>query len=115
MIAWTLNDALEFIRDRQAGAEAAGYYLALAGGVLNRGSSFNDLDVVAVPRTADANPVAHGELLALFSTTGCRLVSGEKAGVTVVYKIEVDYDAENYRQLDLIVVARNGSFPGFIG
>ena len=34
----------------------AGYYLALAGGVLNRGSSSNDLDLVAVPRTESSDP-----------------------------------------------------------
>lgn len=48
---WTLDDALEFINIYQKAAMANGWYLALAGGVLNRGYSNNDLDLVAVPRT----------------------------------------------------------------
>jgi hypothetical protein len=42
----------------------SGYYLALAGGVLNTGHSENDLDLVAVPRTLSATPE---KLLGVFS------------------------------------------------
>jgi hypothetical protein len=48
---WTMADALELIRMLQPHIMEAGYYLALAGGVLNNGSSNNDLDLVAVPRS----------------------------------------------------------------
>jgi len=49
--AWEIKEALEFIRTLQPITMAAGYYIALAGRVLNKGYSDNDLDLVAVPRT----------------------------------------------------------------
>lgn len=52
-VEWALKDALVLIRDIQTEAMELGYYIALAGGVLNEGFSENDLDLVAVPRTPD--------------------------------------------------------------
>ena len=49
----TLEDALEIIRYMQPLAKECNYYLALAGGVLNKGYSRNDLDIIAVPATSD--------------------------------------------------------------
>lgn len=46
---WSLDDAITFARELQPNANAAGWFIALAGGVLNRGSSSHDLDIVAVP------------------------------------------------------------------
>lgn len=46
---WTLPDALFFVRSRQAEAFKHGYNLSLGGGVLNKGESAHDLDIVAVP------------------------------------------------------------------
>jgi len=54
---WTLEGALVLIRELQPNAMKAGYYLALAGGVLNSGASTNDLDLVAVPRTTNGTPL----------------------------------------------------------
>lgn len=48
--SWTLDEALELIRSIQPIVMDCGYYIALAGGVLNNGMSKNDLDLVAVPR-----------------------------------------------------------------
>ncbi len=45
---WTLEEGLAFIRDLQPKAWANGYHLALAGGVLNRGESFKDLDIIVM-------------------------------------------------------------------
>lgn len=44
-----MPDALFFVRSRQAEAFKHGYNLSLGGGVLNRGESAHDLDIVAVP------------------------------------------------------------------
>lgn len=52
-VEWVLGDALVLIREIQPEAMELGYYIALAGGVLNKGSSGADLDLVAVPRTPD--------------------------------------------------------------
>lgn len=46
---WTLEDALAVVRDLQFKALQCGYHLALAGGVLNKGYSHNDLDVIVMP------------------------------------------------------------------
>lgn len=46
---WTLGEAQGAIRDFQFKALQRGYHIALAGGVLNKGYSFNDLDLVALP------------------------------------------------------------------
>lgn len=51
---WTLDSALSWIRERQPAVMAAGWYMALAGGVLNNGSSRKDLDLVLMPRTSNS-------------------------------------------------------------
>jgi hypothetical protein len=48
---WEMVDALALVRANQNACMRAGYYLALAGGVLNTGYSLSDLDLVAVPRS----------------------------------------------------------------
>lgn len=45
-ILWTLDEAVQFIRDRHQAAFNLGYNLSLGGGVLMRGWSTNDLDIV---------------------------------------------------------------------
>lgn len=54
-VKWTIAEALEFIRRHQPVAMEKGFYLALAGGVLNKGESINDLDLVAMPRTQNSS------------------------------------------------------------
>jgi len=46
----TLDAAVDIVRELQPGVMDIGYYLALAGGTLNKGLSTNDIDLVAVPR-----------------------------------------------------------------
>ncbi len=65
-VVWTLDLALELIRNLQPAAMQKGYYLALAGGVLNNGYSVNDLDLVAVPRTKTSVEVEFVECLNTF-------------------------------------------------
>lgn len=55
-MTWQLEDALRLIRQMQPGCMQHGYYVALAGGVLNEGSSEQDLDLVLVPMTLNATP-----------------------------------------------------------
>jgi hypothetical protein len=49
MTRWTLTNALATIRAFQFKALQLGYHLALAGGVLNKGQSEKDLDIVVLP------------------------------------------------------------------
>jgi hypothetical protein len=51
VMAWSIEDALVLIRNIQPKCMELGYYIALAGGVLNKGYSDSDLDLVAIPRT----------------------------------------------------------------
>lgn len=48
----TLEDSAQIVSDLQESCMSLGYYLALAGGTLNKGYSSNDVDLVAVPRTS---------------------------------------------------------------
>lgn len=54
---WTIEEALtQVFLELQHPANEVHYYLALAGGVLNHGSSNHDLDIIAMPRIVGANP-----------------------------------------------------------
>jgi len=53
-VGWTLETALVYIRELQPRAMAAGWCVLLGGGVLNRGVSANDLDILFYPRTQAA-------------------------------------------------------------
>lgn len=46
---WMRSDAFRLIEELQPKLMAAGWFIALAGGVLNKGYSEHDLDLVAVP------------------------------------------------------------------
>lgn len=48
-VMWSLQEALDLIHRIQEPANQAGWYVALAGGVLNKGYSYHDLDLVLVP------------------------------------------------------------------
>lgn len=52
--AYTLDQGVALIRRIQPTCMAAGWYVALAGGVLNNGSSDTDLDLVFMPRREDS-------------------------------------------------------------
>lgn len=47
-LQWTLNEAIDVIRRLQPFAHQYGFSLSLGGGVLNNGSSYKDLDIVAL-------------------------------------------------------------------
>lgn len=48
-MAWTLDEALDFIRDLQPCMTALNYHVCLGGGVLNKGESEKDLDLFILP------------------------------------------------------------------
>jgi hypothetical protein len=55
-IIWGLDEALELVRSMQSALRPLGYHVALAGGVLNKGFSQKDLDLVFLPLTNDVAP-----------------------------------------------------------
>jgi hypothetical protein len=60
---WGLSDALDVIRPLQFKALQYGYHLALGGGVLNKGMSSNDLDIIVLP--LDQRPCDRHKFLAV--------------------------------------------------
>jgi len=57
-LMWTLEEALIIVRELEAGL--IGWHVALAGGVLHKGKSDHDLDLVFFPR--DSTNIQLGDL-----------------------------------------------------
>lgn len=53
---WTMEEAIELVRDLEPKLEAAGFHCALHGSVLIYGGSMNDLDLIVYPHCS-----SHGE------------------------------------------------------
>ena len=51
---WTLDAALLWIREMQPKLMEAGWCIMLGGGVLNKGHSDSDLDLLAYPRNSES-------------------------------------------------------------
>ena len=62
--AWTLVDALDFLRGLQARVEPIGYHVGLLGSVLLKGESLNDLDILIYPASTEKK--SHGRLFDVF-------------------------------------------------
>lgn len=101
MATWTLDDAVTLIRSVQPAVMQAGYYMALAGGVLNKGTSLTDLDLVIVPRTpqttmADADVLntlwgRHVQEWDLHNALVRQFVLGEHTVEVVIIKQKEEY------------------------
>ncbi len=50
---WGFKDAIGLVRATQPMIHQAGYHIALAGGVLNKGESNHDLDIIIMPMNRD--------------------------------------------------------------
>lgn len=98
---WRIEDALLFIREHNPQMEPLGFYLALAGGVLNYGQSNNDLDILVMLRRegicSGANP---GEVIKYFLAFGTlTMVKFSEGPHYIRYKIK---HIETGRLIDLI-------------
>jgi hypothetical protein len=102
---WTLDLALAFIRERQPNTMAAGYYIALAGGVLNAGSSKTDLDLVVVPMSAKSDPSTLFNVL--IEDLACDALGAYHEPPAVIHNgvVFVGHDQEG-RLIDIIVLDR---------
>ncbi len=107
---WTLEKGLELVRSLER-ALAPHYHAALAGGVLMRGESKHDLDVVVYPHQAD-----HFELDEIHTalSTRMRLVVPQhkvaedwrKRGITDTKHVEV-WAVEGGKRVDIIILGAN--------
>ncbi len=50
---WTMDKALTLIREIEPTCKQHGYFLGLCGGVLRKGYSDKDLDIILIPMNAD--------------------------------------------------------------
>jgi hypothetical protein len=64
---WTLEEARVLVAELQPQAWVLRWNLCIGGGVLNFGSSDNDLDLVAIPTSTEA---VNQHVLALFTNSG---------------------------------------------
>lgn len=108
---WTMEDGVTLIRDLQTKALHKGYHLALGGGVLNRGFSYNDLDIVALP--LDGKEVVEpsklvkvftpylGTVVTSFDPDGPSVQSGDDARVFV-------FRTDEGKRIDLLFYTRAG-------
>jgi len=114
MHAWTLESAVELVSELNSKVMPIGYYLAIAGGVVNNGYSDNDLDLVAMPRTESANKlvllqklVANGFHLKSVAPVAAAVVctftyNGKKIDVSIVRVHKNDSTANNARVAQLV-------------
>lgn len=68
---WTLTEGVELIRAAQPFARHAGYHLGIAGGVLNKGYSNHDLDIVVMPLNSNEHARSLEGLWRAFRILGC--------------------------------------------
>ena len=62
---WELVEALEVIRSLEKRISKVGWHVALAGGVLERGASDHDLDLVVFPDHNERRPPFYDAVVAL--------------------------------------------------
>lgn len=107
---WTLDDALDLARQLEDHVAPAGYHVALAGGVLLRGWSEHDLDLVFYPH--------HGKKLAPLKLERALRAAGlwrrltvgrvraywKRRGITDTKHVEIWLDSEG-RRVDVIMPA----------
>lgn len=78
---WTLDQALDLIRDLQPDVRALSYHVTLGGGVLNTGQSEKDLDLWFIPlNDHESNPRSIMELLMTCMTLKRALRDGPDYG-----------------------------------
>jgi hypothetical protein len=74
---WGLSDALEVVRALQPKAHSVDYHIALAGGVLNKGTSTKDLDLVFLPMVNDHVPPITPVVEMLMKEFGAPMLTNE--------------------------------------
>ncbi len=98
----TIDDALHLVRSIQDKVMASGYYLALAGGCLNKGVSTNDIDLVAVPRDSTSD---HCNLYLALHTAGW-LVSRSITHNSRGRNLDIAHYTVGGLQVDVAIVGR---------
>jgi hypothetical protein len=102
---WTLEEGLEVVRLLQPGAAERGFNLSLGGGVLNKGTSLHDLDIVAAP-AKDAKPDVNTFLLWLSEGLAIGKLRPWNSAMLVVTFMD-----DRGRKIDFFIVDAGGIAP----
>ena len=104
---WELVEALEVIRSLEKRISKVGWHVALAGGVLERGASDHDLDLVVFPDHNERRPPFYDAVVALgwkrTHTVKQMQANFVKIGTGDTKCVEVWRDKKD-RRIDLIIV-----------
>lgn len=104
---WTLNVSVNFIRIIHPSAFVGGYNLHLGGGVLDKGHSNKDLDIVAIRRPQELTPFINSTLT-LLDIMGFKLEKTDnEIPDRVVYKLKQEegtFKRLNGLAIDFIVL-----------
>jgi hypothetical protein len=71
-VIWTLADALPLLREVQTVVQPFGYHVGLAGSVLTKGFSYNDMDMILYPASTARQP--KGDVTATLVDLGMRQI-----------------------------------------
>lgn len=96
-IVWTLADALPLLREVQAAVEPLGYHVGLAGSVLTKGFSYNDMDMILYPASNAQQPKR--EIVAALVALGMRQVHTREK-VHAVWKRKGSNDTKHVEKWD---------------
>lgn len=109
MKLWTMRSALELIRDVDSRLRQVGYFAALTGGVLIRGWSRHDLDVIVTPLKKSRQP--RRMMRQALTDAGLRLVisrpevvrSWRERGIRDTKWVEIWYTSD-HRRVDIMLL-----------
>lgn len=59
-VVWTIEEGISYVRKVEDHLRDQGFHAALSGGVLWKGSSTKDLDIILYPHTSDGSPFLEG-------------------------------------------------------
>lgn len=114
---WTLEEVQKLIKGLEVYSTSYGWHFALAGGVLRKGSSDHDLDLIAYPRTSTNSD--RNDLRYLLTCQGWQLRVPKKEmhghwkakGSKDRKHVEV-WQTSDGRRVDLFIL---GDSPGWFG
>jgi hypothetical protein len=101
---WGLSDALALIREIQPEIHALGFHVCLAGGVLNKGYSEKDLDLVFVPLTNETKGDADDITSWCFKRWGGRKDNLSDPVPCISLREQASYLTDDGKRIDVFVV-----------
>jgi hypothetical protein len=105
---WYLEEAIGLVRELQTKALQKGYHLALGGGVLNRGWSRKDLDIVALKMDNQPAALTPGKLVEVLAPYLGEVDQGPGGSVPSENDKLYQFTTSDGRRIDLLFYTRAG-------